>query len=262
MFMRIAAPELGAFALVEIRLALGAAVLLPFLWRDRARMRADAWPTIGSIALLTASLPFLLFAWAAQQAPAGVVAITNSLQALFTALFAATLWRESIGRQRAAGLVAGFVGAAVLASGKAAGASLGWAAAAGTLASALYALGGIVLKRRLGDLPPNALAAATLGIGALAVLPVAIAQWPTQPVSTKAWAAAAVLGILCTGISNSVYFRLVQRVGAVRSSVVTYLVPLFGIAWAWIFLGEPLTLQVGAAAALILASVALVQRSR
>jgi drug/metabolite transporter (DMT)-like permease len=262
MFMRVAAPELGAFALVEIRLALGAAVLMPFLWRDRARMRADAWPTIGGIALLTASLPFLLFAWASQRAPAGVVAITNSMQALFTALFAALLWREAIGRQRAMGLIAGFVGAAVLAGGKAAGASFGWAAAAGTFASALYAVGGIVLKRRLGDLPPNALAAATLGVGALAVLPVAVAHWPTHAVPARAWAAAAVLGIVCTGLANSVYFRLVQRIGAVRSSVVTYLVPLFGIAWAWIWLDEPLSLQAAVAAALILASVALVQRAR
>jgi drug/metabolite transporter (DMT)-like permease len=118
------------------------------------------------------------------------------------------------------------------------------------------------LKRRLGDLPPNALAAATLGVGALAVLPVAVAYWPTHAVPARAWAAAAVLGIVCTGLANSVYFRLVQRIGAVRSSVVTYLVPLFGIAWAWIWLDEPLNLQTAVAAVLILASVALVQRAR
>ena len=34
MFMRVAAPQFGAMPLVEIRLALGAAVLLPFLWNS------------------------------------------------------------------------------------------------------------------------------------------------------------------------------------------------------------------------------------
>ena len=261
-FMRIAAPDIGAIPLVELRLASGALVLLPFLWRDRAGIRSDAWPLIAMIALLTAAVPFLLFAWAAQRAPAGVVAITNSLAVLFTALVAGLVWREHIGRLRWIALVTGFVGVAVLASAKVDGMSIGWAASAGTMASLLYGFGGNLLKHKLQGMPPNALAAATLGCGALALLPIAVMNWPSHAVETKSWLAAAVLGVLCTGVANAVYFHMILRIGAVRASTVTYLVPLFAIAWAWVGLGEPLTLPMAIAATLILGSVALTQGAR
>jgi drug/metabolite transporter (DMT)-like permease len=56
------------------------------------------------------------------------------------------------------------------------------------------------------------------------------------------------------------YFRLIHRVGALRASTVTYLVPLFGVLWAWLVLGEPLTAKMAIAAALILTGIALSRR--
>ncbi len=56
------------------------------------------------------------------------------------------------------------------------------------------------------------------------------------------------------------YFRLIGRIGASRASTTTYLVPLFGVFWAWLFLGEVPTLTMLIAAALILGSVILSQR--
>ncbi|HEY4555266.1 MAG TPA: DMT family transporter, partial [Lysobacter sp.] len=89
----------------------------------------------------------------------------------------------------------------------------------------------------------------------------AIADWPTQPVSTNAWISVALLGVLCTGAAFVMYYRLIARVGAARASTVTYLVPLFGVAWAWWLLGETPTLRMTVAAVLILGSVALSQRA-
>ena len=37
------------------------------------------------------------------------------------------------------------------------------------------------------------------------------------------------------------YYRLIQRIGPTRAATVTYLVPLFGAALAWLVLGEPVT---------------------
>ena len=70
LFMRIAANPFGPFALVEVRLALGALVLLPFLWRERAHFRAGLWPKLAIIGAINSAIPFLLFAWAAQRSPA------------------------------------------------------------------------------------------------------------------------------------------------------------------------------------------------
>ncbi len=66
LFMRIAAGDFGAFALVEMRLALGALVLLPFSWRSLPQIGARLWVTLGAIALINTAVPFVLYAWAAR----------------------------------------------------------------------------------------------------------------------------------------------------------------------------------------------------
>lgn len=260
LFMRVAAPDFGAVPLVEMRLGLGALVLLPFLWRARGSFPRAVWPKLALIGAINSALPFVLFAWAARHAPAGIGAITNSMAVLFTVLVGFLFFGERIGTRSAVALVAGFAGVLVLAAGKTAGASIGWAVAAGTLAAFLYGIGANLVRRQLTGLPPAAVAAATLSCAALLVLPLAIAQWPRQAIPAVSWLSAAALGVLCTGIAFVMFYRLIQRVGSARAVGVTYLVPLFGVAWAWMLLGEPLTWSMAAAGALILGSVALSQR--
>src|SRR5437868_9974484 len=72
LFMRVAAKDFGAFALVEVRLALGALILLPFLLRARKQFTAAHWLRLAGIATCNSAIPFVLFAWAAQRAPAGI----------------------------------------------------------------------------------------------------------------------------------------------------------------------------------------------
>ena len=66
--------------------------------------------------------------------------------------------------------------------------------------------------------------------------------------------------MLCTGIAFVFYYRLIARIGGPRTSTVTYLIPLFGVIWAWLLLGEPVTLTMALAGALILAGVGLSQK--
>ena len=260
LFMRVSANDFGAVPLVEVRLALGSLVLLPFLWRARAQFPAALWPKLALIGLINSALPFILFAWAAQRSPAGVGAIANAMTVLFTALVGFMFFGERIGRQRAVALLAGFVGVVVLASDKTAGASIGWAVAAGVGAAFLYGIGINLVRRHLTGLPPAAVASATLGTSALLTLPFALASWPVATIPAQSWASAAALGVVCTGAAFVMYYRLITRIGASRASTVTYLIPLFGVAWAWLLLDEPLTWAMGIAGAMILGSVALSQR--
>jgi len=261
LFMRVAAKDFGAAPLVEIRLALGVLVLLPFLWCERAAFPLRLWPKLALIGAINSAIPFVLFAWAAQRAPAGVGAIANAMAVLFTALVGFLFFGEKIGTQRTIALLAGFIGVIVLASGKAAGASIGAAVAAGATAAFLYGIGVNLVRRHLVGLPPAATSAATLGCAALLTLPFAIAQWPQHAIPTQSWMSASALGVLCTGLAFVMYYCLIARIGASRAVTVTYLVPLFGVAWAWLLLGEPLTLTMGVAGAMILGSVALSQRA-
>lgn len=260
LFMRVAASDFGPFALVDVRLALGALILMPFLWRARAQFTPALWLRVAGIAAINSVLPFALFAWGAERAPAGIGAITNAMTVMFTALVAFLLYGERIGARRLVGLVAGFVGVAVLASGRTAGASIGLAAIAGTAASLCYGFGLNFVRHYLSGYPPAAVAAANLTAGAVLLAPFAIYTWPHHPIPLASWVSAVLLGTLCTGIAFVFYYRLIARIGAARTSTVTYLIPLFAVIWAWLLLDEPLTLTMALAGALILAGVGLSQQ--
>ena len=88
LFMRIGAADFGPFPLVEVRLTMGALVLLPFLWRERLRFTAPLRWRLAGIGVINAAIPFALFAWGAERAPAGIGAICNAMTVMFTALIA------------------------------------------------------------------------------------------------------------------------------------------------------------------------------
>jgi drug/metabolite transporter (DMT)-like permease len=260
LFMRVAVHDFGAFGLVEVRLFLGALVLLPLLWRARTQFNLRLWVRLAGIAAINSAIPFVLFAWAAQRAPAGIGAIANATAVMFTALVALVLYGEPISARRTIGLIAGFAGVTVLASGKMGGISVWPAALAGTGAAVLYGFGANLIRRQLVGLPSGAVAAATLLCSAVLISPLAFATWPSMPIPALSWLCAVLLGVMCTGIAFAVYYRLINRIGAPRASTVTYLVPLFGVLWAWLALGEPLTMPMAVAGALILGGVALNQQ--
>jgi drug/metabolite transporter (DMT)-like permease len=260
LFMRIAAKDFGPLPLVAVRLVAGVAILLPFLWRARERITRAHWLRFALIGALNSAIPFSLFAWGAERAPAGIGAIANSMTALFAALVAFAVFGERIGTRRTIALVVGFVGVVVLASGRTAGENVMGAAIAGSVASLCYGLALNFTRHWLADLPPVVGVAGTLTCSALMALPLAAATWPAAPIPAASWIAAMLLGLLCTGFAYWLFFRLIQRVGAPRASTTTYLVPIFGVAWGWLLLGERPTWTMIASAALILGSVILSQR--
>src|SRR5581483_7817605 len=115
------------------------------------RFTLSRWPAIVAVGAIATTLPFLLFAWGAERAPAGIGAISNSMAVPFAALAAFALFDERIGARRAV---------AVLAGGHMAGANIGAAVGAGTLAALMYGISANLVKRHLSDLPSAALAAA------------------------------------------------------------------------------------------------------
>lgn len=262
LFMRIAARDFGPLALVEVRLLLGALVLLPFLWRSRGSFAPRLIWRLAGIGILNSAIPFVLFAWGAERAPAGIGAITNAMTVLFTALVAFVLYREPIGRQRMIGLLTGFFGVIVLASDSTGGVGVWPAALAGTLAALCYGVALNLIRHYLSDVPASAVAAATLLSASVFLAPFAVPNWPEHSIPLRSWLSAVALGVICTGAAFVVYYRLINRIGGSRASTVTYLIPLFSVLWAWIVLGEQLTVRMAASAVCILGGVALSQRSQ
>jgi drug/metabolite transporter (DMT)-like permease len=260
LFMRVAAADFGPLALVEVRVTLGALSLMPFLWRVRRSIGASLWLRLAIVGLMNSAIPFTLFAWGAERAPAGVGAIANSMTPLFTALVAFAVWREAISKRRAIALVVGLIGVIVLASDRVSGTNVMQAAVAGTIASLSYGFAANLTRRWLSVIPPAAAVAGTQLCSALMLAPLAFFNWPTAAVPMQSWLAAAALGVLCTGIAYALLFRLIARVGAARAITCTYLIPVFGVGWAWLFLGEAPTPTMAIAGIVILGSVIVSQR--
>ena len=255
LLMRIAAPQLGPYPLVGLRLGLGSLVTFPLFWQSRRQFSLQRLPMILLIGVINSVLPFLLIAWASEHAPAAISAITNATTVLFTAIIAVLFFHEKMGRRRMFAVGLGFVGAVVLSMGKANGLALGPSALAGIGASLCYGIGYNLVKHFMADLPASALSVAAMSCSAFIVAPIAWYAWPTQTISLRVWCSVAILGAVCTGLAYSIYYRLIQRIGPSRACVVTYLVPVFGSVLAWLILGETMTWSMVLAEGLILGSV-------
>jgi drug/metabolite transporter (DMT)-like permease len=136
------------------------------------------------------------------------------------------------------------------------------AALAGLAAAACYAIGGGYIKRSSLAIDASALAGGSQVAAAVMLAPLAALVPPAALPSPTTIGAAFVLGVLCTGIASLLYFRLITDIGPTRALTVTFLIPIFGMAWARLLLGEPITLTMLAGCALVLAGTGLILRWR
>lgn len=260
LFMRIAVPQFGPLPLMAVRCGVGAAVLLPLLVVQGGlaplRARPGAFALVG---LLNSALPFALFGYATLSLTAGFASLLNATVPMFAALVAFLWLGEAPGRRRLAGLAVGFAGVLVLVAGRGSIAPGGDLAAvlAALVAALSYGVAAAQARRSMTGTPSLALAAGSqVGATAVLALPAAL-TWPASSPDTSAWAAALALGAVCTGLAYLLYFRLLTRVGATTATAVTFLVPVFGILWGALFLGERPTATMVAGGIVILAGTAL-----
>lgn len=264
LFMRVAAPEFGPFALVEVRVAIAAAALLPLLaWRGGLQSLVRHAGRVAVVGVLNSAIPFALFNYAVLGITAGFAAIINAATPLATALVGVVWLRERFRPSQWVGLAIGIAGVAVLLWGRIdlrPGGSV-WsvtlATGAALAATLAYGIGGNYTRRKLAGVEPLALAAGSQACAAVATLPLAIAWWPPSMPSATAWLAALTLGVACTALAYILYFRLIRSVGAMRAAAVTFLIPMFATVWGAMFLDEAVTAQMVAGGAVILAGTAL-----
>jgi len=260
LFMRVAVPAFGPIGLAFLRVAGAALVLVPLLALrgELATMRRH-WRAIAIVGLVNSALPFLCFAYAAETLNAGVSAIFNSATPLFAAIVAWLWLGDRMTPLRIAGLGIGFAGVLWIGWDKADFGPGGSAGAIGAclLATMSYGIAPSLTKRRLGGVPPLAVAAGSQVAAALFLAVPAALAWPVQAPSPLAWGMVALLALFGTGLAYLLYFRLIANAGPANAVAVTYLIPIFAVVWGGIFLGERLTLPLVAGCAVIFAGTAL-----
>ena len=117
----------------------------------------------------------------------------------------------------------------------------------------LYAIGPMIVKRRLSDVDPLGPVAASLGIATLLVTPFALADLPDTVPSADTFASIAVLGLFCSALAFLLFFRLIAEIGPGRATVITYINPVVALALGVAILDESVTTGVVVGLLLILA---------
>ena len=120
-----------------------------------------------------------------------------------------------------------------------------------------YAFATHFSKRFFQETPPLVPAFLQCALGALVLAPLVLFTLPTHVPSAFAIGAVVWLGLGATGLAMVIAYRLIKRVGANRTIVVTYLIPPFALVYGVVLLHEKVSPVVIAAMALILAGVFL-----
>lgn len=251
LFMRMAAPVLGALPTAFFRVLFGAAGLAVILVALRTPIAFQG--KLGAAMLLGAinsGIPFLMYSIAAKLLPAGYSAIFNATTPLMGVLIGFLFFSEKLTAKKGSGVLIGIVGVIFLtAVGPISfNSTVFLGAVACLVATGCYGAAGFLTKHWIterGGLDAKLVAFGSQIGATLLLLPffgtstlmAPPASWGNQNV----WLALAALGLVCTAAAYILYFRLIADIGPIRSLAVTFLIPPFGVLWGFLFLGEQLS---------------------
>lgn len=241
LFMRIGVPVLGPSLLIFVRVGLAAIFLLTMAFFLRKTLNTPRnWKHYLVLGLFNSALPFLLFAYAAQTVSASLLSILNATAPIWAAAIAAIWLRSRPSSKALFGMLLGLIGVGLLVGIETVtlpeGGTLAIAAALGAAFS--YGIASNY-TRAAKSIEPFANAHGSMWAATLMLVPLALQAAPMQAMPRLQVVFSVVaLGILCSGIAYLLYFRLIADIGAAPALTVTFLIPVFGILWGTLFLGE------------------------
>jgi drug/metabolite transporter (DMT)-like permease len=242
LLIKIAVGELTPAALVLLRTAGGAAVLLPVAAaRGWLTPLLPYWRWVLAYTVVEVSLPWFLLSDAERRLSSSLTGLLIAAVPLIGALVQRlTRGDDRMDPGRVAGLLIGLLGVAVLVGLNVSFRDLGAVGEVGLVAIG-YATGPIIIARRLPRLPAVGVVAASLALTAVAYAPLALPQLPKTLPSGRVLLAVGILAIVCTALAFLLFFALIGEVGPVRATIITYFNPAVALLLGVALLREPLT---------------------
>jgi drug/metabolite transporter (DMT)-like permease len=240
LLIRIAVKEIDPLVMAGTRTLMGALLLLPVAWHRNALAPAfRRWKWLLAFTLIEISVPWLLLGHAETRLNSSTAGLLIAIVPLFAALIVTKLGHERLEPRRLFGLGLGFAGVASLV-----GLDIhvtDFPAVGATIVVALcYAIGPIIIDRKLKGVPAIGVIAGSLILATLIYAPFAPFLWPAKVSADAAWSVVG-LGVLCTATAFMVFFALIAEVGPARATVITYVNPAVAIVLGALVLDEPLT---------------------
>ncbi len=266
LFIKVAVGEVPPLTLMLGRVGLAGILLFVILrLQGRALPPFDRrWRHFAVMALMQNAIPFVLFAWGEQYIDSALAAILNGTTPLFTLVLAHFFINDDrMTPAKLIGTLVGFGGLALLIAPSLLGGvqATVWGLLAVTLASACYGVAIIYSRKNLRGLPPLVAPTAQLLLAALFLLPFSlILEQPyLRPLpSWPALGSLVALAVFGTALAFVIYYRLLEQISATYLSMVTYLVPVFGVILGVVVLDERLDWHTYLGCALILLGVMIV----
>ena len=241
MFIKVATPEFGPIALVNTRLLIASLIFLPILLQKKyIHLLKPIWKQVLVLSIMNNAIPFTLFSYASFGADSNILAILNATTA-FNTMIIAYLWiGESVSLKQLFGLILGFIGIFILVNPQNSDTTL-IASLSALLAAFFYSYSTVYIQRQSVNANKMVLIGWSIVFSAVFMIPVSIFNLPETMPSASAIGSAFWLGAVSTGIGFLGYVRLIDKIGAVKTSTVAYFLPVFGIIWGSIFLDEKIT---------------------
>ena len=242
MFIKISAVDFGPILLVTLRLLIAGLVFMPFLLRKKKRSLFKAYlPAILIIAIVSNAIPFTMFAYASLGATSNMLGILNGTTAFLTTIIAYFWLKEAVTSKQIIGLFFGFIGVLILVNPSNGSTTL-MASLCAMIGSLCYAFNATYLQKYHSNSDKIVLIGWSMLFGGLFMIPLASFNLPNAMPDTNSILALFWLAVISTGVGYLAYVRLIDRIGAVKTATLTYLLPVFSIIWGAIFLQEQITI--------------------
>ncbi|WP_045120082.1 DMT family transporter [Haliangium ochraceum] len=262
-FMKVLAPAIGAVRTADLRVLIAGILLVIYL---RARGRdlefRRFWRQYLVIGVVNSGIPFLCYTYAALHIPASYSVILNATAPAFGAIFAAIWLADRFTIWRFLGLLLGACGVALMS----------WrgpvpftfevtaAIAACLVATTCYGLAGVYMKKRASGAAAASIAACSQLVAGLLLFPATLFTPLETPLTPFLVANILALAVVCSALAYLLYYRLIVDIGPAKALTVTFLMPVFGMLWGFLFLDEEITLAMLAGVGLILSGTFVVAR--
>jgi drug/metabolite transporter (DMT)-like permease len=253
LLIKIAVGQITPPTLVFARTAIGALLLIPLAAaRGELAPLLPYWRMILAYTAAEVALPWVLLSDAERRLPSSLTGLLVAAVPLIGVLLARlTGSDERFGGRRLLGLLLGLAGVAALVGLDVSGSNLGAVGEVGLVALG-YAIGPMIISRRLAGVPALGVVAASLLLTAVVYAPFGVPQMPSALPSTRVLVAVGILALVCTAVAFLLFFALIGEVGPVRATVITYFNPAVALVLGIVLLQEPFTFGAGAGFVLIL----------
>jgi drug/metabolite transporter (DMT)-like permease len=240
LFIRVAVTDFDPVVVAFGRTAIATLLLLPLALKARAlRPLLPYWKILLLYTAVEIIGPWVLLGHVEQRLNSSTTGLLIAMVPMVAAIILTVTGHDRLDLRRSAGLLLGLIGVALLV-----GLDLEFddLLAIGQLLLVVigYAIGPIIVSRKLSHLPSIGVVTGSLAIAAVAYLPFAVFLWPAQ-ITARAAGSVVVLAVVCTAAAFLVMFALIAEAGPARMTLITYINPVVAILLGALILDEPIT---------------------